>query len=156
VSVRLPIITPLPPAPWYADGLKFTCTKCGNCCTGPPGYVWVSRQEAIRLAEFLKLGLEEMVNKYCRIVGNRIALLERVNARGEHDCIFLRENDGKRLCQIYAVRPLQCRTWPFWTGNLSEKEIWDIAAQRCPGMNKGRRYSAAEIEKTRDATDWPK
>ena len=23
--------------PWYADGLAFTCTQCGNCCTGGPG-----------------------------------------------------------------------------------------------------------------------
>ena len=28
-------------APWYRDGLRFTCTRCGNCCTGAPGYVWV-------------------------------------------------------------------------------------------------------------------
>ena len=36
--------------PWYAEGLKFTCTQCGNCCTGGPGFVWISREEIRRLA----------------------------------------------------------------------------------------------------------
>ena len=25
--------------PWYNDGLRFTCTRCGHCCTGEPGFV---------------------------------------------------------------------------------------------------------------------
>src|SRR5262245_18529291 len=27
--------------PWYQDGLEFTCTRCGKCCTGEPGFVSV-------------------------------------------------------------------------------------------------------------------
>ncbi|MFM1805538.1 MAG: hypothetical protein RL136_2417, partial [Planctomycetota bacterium] len=27
-------------APWYAEGLRFECTQCGNCCSGGPGAVW--------------------------------------------------------------------------------------------------------------------
>ena len=30
---------------WYADGLKFSCTGCGNCCTGSAGFTWVSEDE---------------------------------------------------------------------------------------------------------------
>jgi len=30
--------------PWYADGLSFTCTCSGNCCTGGPGFVWMSEE----------------------------------------------------------------------------------------------------------------
>src|SRR5688500_1701558 len=32
-------------APWFADGLSFTCTACGNCCTGGPGFVWITKEE---------------------------------------------------------------------------------------------------------------
>ena len=39
-------------SPWYQDGLAFSCTRCGACCTGAPGYVWVSPEEIGRLAEF--------------------------------------------------------------------------------------------------------
>ena len=28
-----------PASEWYAKGLRFTCTQCGNCCSGPPGTV---------------------------------------------------------------------------------------------------------------------
>ena len=31
--------------PWYAAGLQFGCTECGNCCAGAPGYVWISTEE---------------------------------------------------------------------------------------------------------------
>ena len=47
--------------PWYADGLKFTCTQCGNCCSGPRGYVWITHEEIIRLAEHLQSTPEEVV-----------------------------------------------------------------------------------------------
>src|SRR5438105_12800885 len=76
--------------PWYADGLKFTCTQGGNCCTGGPGYVWISQEELSRLAEYVKLSLDEVIEKYARRIGNRFSLKERRNA-GSYDCIFLQE-----------------------------------------------------------------
>ncbi|HEX8524672.1 MAG TPA: YkgJ family cysteine cluster protein [Tepidisphaeraceae bacterium] len=160
----------LPPKdPWYADGLDFTCSQCGNCCTGAPGYVFVSRDEIGRIAEFLKLTSKELLDKYCRRVGTQISFKEK-RGPGGYDCIFLQEVATthrpkgadrdvactKRICSIYSVRPLQCRTWPFWDGNLASKESWDLAAQRCPGMNTpGRRFTRQRIEELRDATDWP-
>ncbi len=42
-----------PDGPWYQDGLRFTCTMCGKCCTGDPGYVWVTDEELAALAKFL-------------------------------------------------------------------------------------------------------
>ena len=48
-------------------------------------------------------------------------------------------------CSIYPVRPLQCRTFPFWPEYLRSPESWDEAARRCPGVNQGRIYSKAEI-----------
>jgi hypothetical protein len=154
--------------PWYGGGLNFTCTQCGNCCTGPTGYVWISRKEIRRLAEHLKLTPQQTIDQYCRSVGDKYSLKEVRNARGEFDCIFLREEKTgdarkgqvvftKRTCTIYNFRPLQCRTWPFWEGNLRSPESWRNAAERCHGMNNGSRVFAAEqIDALRDAKDWPK
>ena len=36
--------------PWYHEGLSFTCSQCGDCCTGAPGYVWVNNEEIAALA----------------------------------------------------------------------------------------------------------
>jgi uncharacterized protein len=154
--------------PWYADGLSFTCTQCGNCCTGGPGYVWISDIEIDRLAEFLKLTREETLELHCRKIGGKYSLNEHCTPADLYDCTFLKEvkttsksSDGqtithtKRTCTIYPVRPLQCRTWPFWEGNLASKQIWDSASKRCPGMDTGRKYSKQQIEALRDAEDWP-
>jgi Fe-S-cluster containining protein len=146
--------------PWYADGLSFTCTQCGNCCTGGPGFVWISMEEIGRLAEFLKLTTAQVVTKYCRAFGERLSLKENRQPNGEYDCVFLKpipgDKNNRRGCSIYPVRPLQCRTWPFWDSNLERRERWDIASQRCPGMSKGsRKFSLKQIETIRDATDWP-
>jgi hypothetical protein len=154
--------------PWYADGLNFTCTQCGNCCTGGPGYVWISREEIDRLAAHLELSAKEVIDRYCRRLGARYSLNERRNAQGSYDCIFLKEEKvpadtgaeqvvhTRRTCQIYPVRPLQCRTWPFWDGLLQSPRQWEAASRRCPGMNTGRRYTRRQIEALRDATDWPR
>jgi uncharacterized protein len=146
-------------APWYADGLKFTCTQCGNCCTGAPGAVWLSNTEMHRLAEHLQMSVQAMANKYCRKIGTRWSLKERVSPKGEYDCIFLKtiEENGmsRRVCGIYQVRPLQCRTWPFWPEVIKSPESWQQAHQKCPGMGNGKSYTQDQIESLRDATDWP-
>jgi Fe-S-cluster containining protein len=57
------------------------------------------------------------------------------------DCEFLRRDpDGKRRCGVYEARPLQCRTWPFWSSNVSSRAAWDSAARGCPGMNSGEHH----------------
>src|SRR5438874_11436556 len=78
-------------APWYAGGLKFTCSQCGNCCTGGPGYVWVNEVELARLGEHLKLTVEEVIERFGRRVGGRVSLKERRTPQGLYDCVFLRE-----------------------------------------------------------------
>jgi Fe-S-cluster containining protein len=145
---------------WYEQGLHFTCSQCGNCCTGGPGYVWISDDEIDRLAAHLRLTREQTLAEYCRRANGKWSLRERPAAGGTWDCIFLRPEKTssgfvKRACAIYPVRPLQCRTWPFWEGNLAARENWDRAARRCHGMNHGREFTREQIEKLRDATDWP-
>lgn len=151
---------------WYADGLNFTCTECGNCCTGGQGYVWINTIEIGRLAEFLKITPKQVIERYCKRYGTRYSLDELKNGRGEYDCVFLKEipaetGDGtqvahsKRVCTIYPVRPLQCRTWPFWDGTLADEEAWKKASGRCPGINQGKHYTKEQIEALRDAKDWP-
>jgi Fe-S-cluster containining protein len=159
--------TPGQAEPWYAKGLQFTCSQCGNCCTGPTGYVWISKEEIQRLATHLKLTPGQVINQYCRRVSGKYSLKEHRNERGEYDCIFLKEEKvdtgngdhvvhTKRICTIYPVRPLQCRTWPFWSENLRNIDIWNRSGVRCHGINHGSRvFTKEQIEALRDAKDWP-
>jgi len=137
--------------PWYIGGLAFECQGCGQCCAGPEeGYVWVTDEEVAKIAKFLGLDEQIMRDAYVRRVGRRFSLRERMPSR---DCVFLgRDEQGRRICEIYPVRPTQCRTWPYWPGNLRCPEDWCRAARRCPGINLGRLYDFNEIEALRIET----
>lgn len=117
------------PKPWYEHGLKFKCTECGKCCTGAPGYIWLTEEEMIQIANHLNLSLDDFCKKYIRQVKGRFSLLERPVT---YDCIFL---EGKS-CKIYAHRPTQCRTFPWWPQNLKSIEDWNEAAKFCEGIRK--------------------
>lgn len=116
--------------PWFKHGLNFKCTECGQCCTGSPGYVWVGDDEIKLMAEHLKISVSEFARRYLRRVGNRWSLIEL--AKQNFDCIFLKD----KKCQIYSVRPKQCRTFPWWPHHLQSKEAWMAAAEYCEGIRQ--------------------
>jgi hypothetical protein len=125
-------------APWYRDGLAFECTRCGACCTGAPGYVWVGVEEMKRLATHLAMTLDDFGRKYVRSVQDAYSLIERPNG----DCIFWEASKG---CTVYSARPDQCRTWPFWPENIESPSHWERVGDGCPGAGRGRVYSVEEI-----------
>lgn len=132
-----------PEAPWYETGLRFTCTQCGNCCSGQPGYVWVTPDEIDAIADELGISAQECTARHTRSAGRSRSLRERRNG----DCTFLeRRPDGKTGCMIYRARPVQCRTWPFWKSNLESVETWMAAARDCPGMNQGEHHPLPIIQ----------
>jgi Fe-S-cluster containining protein len=124
--------------PWYQDGLRFRCTRCGHCCTGAPGYVWVNEDEIAAIAELRGESVEEVAGLYVRNAGGRRSLREKANG----DCIFFDKAQG---CTIYPARPGQCRTWPFWDSNVRTAEAWQKTCQVCPGSGQGELISAEEI-----------
>jgi Fe-S-cluster containining protein len=123
--------------PWYREGLSFSCTRCGDCCTGAPGYVWVEREEIEELAKFLGLSPGKFGERYLRKVGRRYSLLEKPGG----DCIFFDKG-----CTVYPARPVQCRTFPFWRSHLKSQRAWDEIAGECPGIGQGKFYAASDIE----------
>lgn len=128
---------------WYRDGLRFECTQCGQCCSGEPGYVWVDEQEITQLANDMKLSVEEFEAQFVRQVGPDKSLKEYPDG----DCILL--DPETRKCTVYAARPIQCRTWPFWDSTLETKEDWKQTCDVCPGAGKGKLYNFTEIETAR-------
>jgi Fe-S-cluster containining protein len=56
-------------------------------------------------------------------------------------CVFL---DEQMRCRIYKVRPLQCRTYPFWP-ELMNPRAWRAEAHRCEGIDRGAVVSLARI-----------
>lgn len=133
-----------PPRRWYEEGLRFQCTECGQCCTGSPGYTWVSEEEIITMAAKLNLELEEFGRRYLRQIGQKFALLERPDT---YDCVFL---EGQR-CKVYDVRPTQCRTFPYWPSVLESRDAWRTTGTYCEGIDhpEAPLIELSEIEQQR-------
>ncbi len=125
--------------PWFEQGLRFTCTGCGDCCTGAPGFVWINREEIADLARKVKLTPAEFEERYVRKVGIRKSLIEYDNG----DCVFFDANSRK--CAVYEARPRQCKTWPFWQSNVASEESWKQTCEACPGSDRGKLHSAEHI-----------
>lgn len=128
-----------PTPPWYADGLRFECTRCGQCCTGE-GHVWVDEEQIRAIAGFLAMPVEAFTRRYVRLVEGRLSLIEKQNT----DCVFWERERG---CTIYPVRPAQCRTFPFWPEHLESPAAWRELAAEVPGIGRGKRHGLAEIRR---------
>ena len=124
--------------PWYQDGLRFRCTRCGDCCTGAPGFVWVADADLSAIAAHRGETPEEVQAFYTRRTTRGRTLREKANG----DCVFYDREHG---CTVYPVRPPQCRTWPFWESNVASPERWQQTCAVCPGSGQGELIPAEEI-----------
>ncbi|MCC7012665.1 MAG: YkgJ family cysteine cluster protein [Planctomycetes bacterium] len=134
--------------PWYANGLRFECTRCGNCCRNHGEYTFVSLSEVElrQIPAFLGVSRDEFLARYCELEAGFHPTL-KMDAPA---CPFL---GADQSCAIYPVRPKQCRTWPFWTENLREATWRGPVKECCPGIDQGKLHSAEEIERTAREND---
>lgn len=124
------------------NGLRFTCTGCSSCCTGAPGYVWLSDVDIEVLCGFFGgMTREEFAHSYCTRVdvegGQSLSLKEKAH----YDCVFL--ENGR--CSVYEARPIQCKTYPFWEEILQTGESWSGESRYCPGIGQGALVSPEKI-----------
>ncbi len=128
---------------WYADGLRFECQPdCGACCTnhGDYAYVYLEDEEIEAIAGLLGVTRARFEQDFTVLdEGYRVLRMD------EPDCPFLQD----KRCTIYPVRPVQCRTFPFWNENLRNRTSWTKLRSFCPGIDQGERVPLIEIERRR-------
>jgi len=134
--------------PYYekAGGLRFSCTRCGRCCVRP-GPVYFAPSEIATASKLLGISPAVFRRRY------GIRPLDGVEAHDPPDgdpCVFYDPAEG---CTIYEGRPVQCRTWPFWSEVVRRRRSWEKAAAECPGMNRGRLHSPEEIREALERCD---
>ncbi len=122
---------------FFKEGLHFTCSGCGACCSGEPGMVRITQEDAYLIAKDLTLSVPVFLERYCSIVGGDLCIKELENG----DCIFLQD----KQCQIYALRPLQCKTYPFWSSLVRNENMWNREKSSCPGIGHGSLHTAEQI-----------
>lgn len=128
---------------FYEKGLRFECQGSGNCCTshGEFGYVFLTIEDRRRFAKHLGISTAAFTRKYCSSKDGVWHLNEDPK---NPDCMFLKN----KRCSVYAARPTQCRTWPFWPEVMNPKSWKSEVASFCPGVGQGRLWSKEEIETT--------
>jgi len=121
-----------------ATPIRFKCQQgCSSCCKSG-GVVLISDEDVPKISKYLKLSIEDFLKRYTKKDGKKIFLIDReIN-----DCIFLEDDK----CQIYPVRPAQCKTFPFWPQNLKSEKRWHIIMDECPGIGEGKEFSRQDIE----------
>jgi Fe-S-cluster containining protein len=148
---------PGPEGDWFTAGLRFDCGRCGDCCTGPPGRVGFDTAELGAMARHLGILPFQFLRDHARRIDGRWSLREVPRENGDHDCEFLRRDAaGLARCSIQPVKPLQCRTFPFWKDVLASEAAWRARARRCAGMRSGLEgegtlHDADAIRRARDS-----
>jgi Fe-S-cluster containining protein len=108
------------------------CADCpSHCCRGESGNVWVNQQEIRQICRFLNTEPIDCIQLYLIQIDNRLSIKERRTSEGDLECVFLEGTDKK--CSIYAVRPRQCRRYPFWNEFRGHK---DEVSKECPGIRE--------------------
>ncbi len=135
-------------------GLRFGCTMCGNCCSGPEGYVLVTDDEIAALARRLGMSVADFTKKHTNVTSEGRSLNEKRSPQGL-DCEFLdrQKIPGKAVCGVYEDRPLQCRTWPFWPSVIKTRDTWERAKRTCPGIDQGKKHALVQVRVQRDACE---
>ncbi|MFH1835255.1 MAG: YkgJ family cysteine cluster protein [Methanobacteriota archaeon] len=130
----------------------FSCTRCGNCCTGIKIQfvekdldLWVSKDRSDILENVL-LGVQKKGSIFFitaaeyyerEPAGGDIIL----GAAGWYDsesdsrlaqCPFLKLGEGvKNNCKIYSIRPQACRNFPL---KQVDKGVSDRKIKQCPAL----------------------
>ena len=113
------------------EGVAFRCQpNCGRCCDQPGGIVYLSPDDAERLAEHAGLDVDAWLERDTRkTFDGRYVLKSR-----EDDGVCIHLNEQKQ-CSIYEVRPQQCKAFPWWGENLATPAAWGTTKTACPGID---------------------
>lgn len=113
--------------------LRFECTGCGKCCTqrGEYAHVYVGDAEVESLAKLLGVSLARFRREHTKLD----TLGWRQLRFRDGLCTFL--DPQSQRCTVYAARPVQCRTFPFWPEIVGPKGWSDEVKEMCEGIGRG-------------------
>lgn len=118
-------------------GVRFRCTECGACCTGAPGRVRVTEEEVRAISEVRNQDVDAFRRSETRMEDGDRLLREKPNG----DCVLF--ENGR--CSVHAVKPAQCRLYPFWFQNVRSEAAWEKTRRECPGIGEGDVVPPEEI-----------
>jgi len=114
------------------QGFRFACIPgCTRCCD-KEGYVYLTEEDLRHAAAYLGLTAAEFERRYVYRT-RHLMRLRKPKGRPGVQCHF-RDEQG---CSIHAVKPVQCRLFPFWPEMVENVKVWRKTARGCPGIGTG-------------------
>ena len=126
----------------YPHSVCFRCTRCALCCgdtVSRTRRILLLTEDARAISETVLRPVEDFATA---TKGREPYVYEMKKTRGEGKCIFLEGTD----CNIYAVRPLVCRFYPFELATLQNGKPSFFCTGECPGIGKGKRLEREHFE----------
>jgi len=117
----------------FLKPVKFKCTRCGTfCCHLGSPELTIEDFNAVQ-KKFGK-NLEDYLEKReIKIRPEDMLLPYGFKTVNDSECIFFRRGrDKKSQCEIYEIRPLLCRTFPFVFKQEGDKISIEVIP--CPGL----------------------
>jgi Fe-S-cluster containining protein len=112
-----------------AEGLRFQCQPgCTECCR-QKGFVYLTEADLANIAGHLGMRPGDFERRFVYRTRRRM----RLRVPRDSSCSFLRDSG----CSIHAVKPAQCRIFPFWPELVESAREWRKTARYCPGVDKG-------------------
>ncbi len=114
----------------YPSNLFFSCSKCGICCGDTKQkkrHILLLKSDVERIAVHTR----QQINTFAEeTAGLQPYVFEMRKNSKDGKCIFLQKNE----CNIYEVRPLICRFYPFELSTSQEKVYKFKVTDECPGI----------------------
>lgn len=108
---------------------RFECQPGCTLCCDKEGWVYLTEADVARISAYLGLSLEEFEKRHLYRTKNRA----RLRVPKQANCSFLKDGG----CSIHAVKPTQCRTFPYWPEILESDRAWNVTGGWCPGIGQG-------------------
>jgi Fe-S-cluster containining protein len=120
--------------------MRFECQPGCTACCEQKGFVYITEDDLNNIARFLGMTPEAFERRFVYRTRN----LRRLRVPKDSQCFFLNSSG----CSIHAVKPVQCRAFPFWPELVEDRKEWHKTASYCPGIGKG---DLVQIETARAA-----
>ena len=127
----------------FPRDVAFRCTRCVVCCGDTK-----SRKRHILLlarnAEAIAKAVLKPVDRFAtEVKGCEPYVYEMKKTEQMGKCFFL---NGEN-CNIYGMRPLVCRFYPFELTATKQGKPRFLFAEECPGIGRGKRLERVYFEK---------
>jgi hypothetical protein len=132
----------------FLKPVKFKCTRCGTfCCHLGSPELTVEDFKAVQ-EKFGKKLEDYLEKREIKIRQEDMLLPYGFKTVNDSECIFFRRGrDKKSQCEIYEIRPLLCRTFPFVFQNQGNKI--EISVIPCPGLKFGKKKKKTKTKETK-------